>query len=103
MSYSTSLFGASFFATLGATLLFAFLAFAFFALVLATPRLFGRAIKRRCACAGSREVLKLLAERERARLEAARYRPEEVDPSRLPMASPELADYARRASASDKD
>ncbi|MDO5308835.1 MAG: hypothetical protein Q4G03_05015 [Planctomycetia bacterium] len=78
-------------------LLLVFGAFAFFMLALGLPLfLSGRALKRRCACAESQKVLKTLEEREHAQLMAMRYSPETVDIANLPMASPELAEFAKR-------
>ena len=77
------------------TLVVAFIAFAIFALILAVPLFRKRKIKRRCACAASKEVLRVLEERERAAKLAREYRPENVDVNDLPQASPELAEFAR--------
>ena len=82
--------------TLAATAIFAIVAFALFMLTLAIPAFRGRAIKRKCACAASRDALRILEERERAKRDAMLYSAETVDVERLPMASSELADYARR-------
>ncbi len=81
--------------TLGATAAFALVAFAGLFLALALPKFFGRKTKRRCACAASREVMRLVAEREKAALDAKRYRPETVDLRDLPQISPDLADLTR--------
>ena len=83
------------FFTFMATLGFAALFFGLFAAVLAIPLLRGKKMQRRCACAASKEVLRLLRERDRAALDAKRYRPETVDAKNLPIASPELAQWAR--------
>ena len=72
--------------------------FLIFGLILAIPILRGRKLKHRCACAASRDVMRILEERERAALEAARYSPDTVDVNNLPQTSPELAEYARTAS-----
>lgn len=82
--------------TLGATAAFACVAFAGLFLALALPIFFGRKLKRRCACAASRETMRLVEERERAALDAKRYRPEKVDLRDLPQISPDLADLTRR-------
>ncbi len=79
-----------------ATVLFACGAFAVFMLVLAIPALRGRAIKRKCACAASRDALRILEERERAKRNAMIYSVETVDAQRLPTVSPQLAEFARR-------
>ncbi len=91
------LFGANFWTTLGATFIVAFVLFIFLGAALAAPSLKGRKIKRRCACAMSREVVKFVEERERAALDAKRYRPETVDPNNLPQASREAYERARRS------
>ena len=85
-----------------ATLGFAALFFGLFAAVLAIPLLRGKKMQRRCACAASKEVLRLLRERDRAALDAKRYRPETVDAKNLPIASPELAQWARGSAQSRK-
>ena len=90
------------FFTFMATLGFAALFFGLFAAVLAIPLLRGKKMQRRCACAASKEVLRLLRERDRAALDAKRYRPETVDAKNLPIASPELAQWARGSAQSRK-
>ena len=86
------------FFTFMATLGIAFLFFGLFAAALAIPLARGKKMQRRCACAASREVMRLLQERDRAALDAKRYRPETVDAKNLPIASPELAQWVRGAS-----
>ncbi|MGN0909862.1 MAG: hypothetical protein ACI4NV_00385 [Thermoguttaceae bacterium] len=86
----------SFMATLGIAVLF----FGLFAAALAIPLARGKKMQRRCACAASLEVLRLLRERDRAALDAKRYRPETVDAKNLPIASPELAQWARGSAQS---
>ncbi len=81
----------SFFVTVG----IAIVAFALFGGILAIPALRGRKIKRTCACAESKRVMRILEERERAERDARRYAPETVDVARLPIASAELAEWAR--------
>lgn len=78
-----------------ATLVFAIVAFLVFGAILAIPALRGRKIKRTCACAGSRRVLRVLEERERAEKAARQYSPETVDAANLPTVAPELAEWAR--------
>ncbi|MBR4834296.1 MAG: hypothetical protein IKU86_08215 [Thermoguttaceae bacterium] len=78
-----------------ATLAFACVAFAGMCLALIFPKFFGRKTKRRCACAASREAMRLYGERERAALDAKRYRPETVDVRDLPQVSSDLVDLAR--------
>lgn len=77
-----------------ATLAFACVAFAATCLALIFPKFFGRKTKRRCACAASREAMRIYNERERAALDAKRYRPETVDLRDLPQVSNELAEFA---------
>lgn len=77
-----------------ATLAFACVAFAATCLALIFPKFFGRKTKRRCACAASREAMRIYNERERAALDAKRYRPETVDLRDLPQVSSELAEFA---------
>lgn len=89
-----------------ATLAFACVAFAAACLALIFPKFFGRKTKRRCACAASREVMRLYGERERAALDAKRYRPETVDARDLPQVSSELVELAKttnRAGAASKN
>ncbi len=81
-----------------AALAFACVAFAGTCLALIFPKFFGRKTKRRCACAASREAMRIYNERERAALDAKRYRPETVDLRDLPQVSPELAEFAQSAS-----
>lgn len=78
-----------------ATLALAIAAFLIFGLILAIPALRGGKIRRTCACSGSKRVLRVLEERKRAEINARRYRPETVDVSNLPLASPELAEWTR--------
>lgn len=80
-----------------AALAFACVAFAATCLALIFPKFFGRKTKRRCACAASREAMRIYNERERAALNAKRYRPETVDLRDLPQVSPELAEFAQGA------
>ena len=80
---------------------FACAAFLVFGAVLAIPLFRGRKLDRKCACAKSREVMRVLEERERAAFEAKRYAPETVDASDLPQTSPELAEYVRDRTAAD--
>ncbi|MGI6400518.1 MAG: hypothetical protein ACOX0A_00080 [Thermoguttaceae bacterium] len=87
----------SFLATVG----LAFIAFLIFGAILAIPALRGRKIKRTCACAGSRRVLRILEERERAARDARRYNPETVDTTNLPIAPPELTEWTRSSSQGD--
>ncbi|MCF0234254.1 MAG: hypothetical protein HUK22_04665 [Thermoguttaceae bacterium] len=87
--------GQNFIVVLCVASLFAILAFGFFGLALGLPALLGKKIKRRCACGASREVMRLVAEREKAKLDAKRYRPETVNLADLPQISPELADLAQ--------
>lgn len=47
--------------------------------------LFGRYRQRRCACAESKRVLKIIEERKRS----AAYTPEKVDPHNLPIVDPD--------------
>ena len=82
-----------------ATIVFAAVAFLIVALVFAVPVLRGKAANRRCACAASKEALRVLDERERAKKDAARYNPETVDPNDLPTVSPELAEYESKRRA----
>lgn len=96
-SCSLALFGANVWTTLGATFVVALVLFLFFGAALAAPSLRGRNVKRRCACAMSREVVKFVEERERAALDAKRYRPESVDPNNLPQTSRETYERARRS------
>ena len=77
------------------TLAFACVAFAGMCLALIFPKFFGRKTKRRCACAASREAMRIYNERERAALDAKRYRPETVDLRDLPQVSNELAEFAQ--------
>jgi hypothetical protein len=76
-----------------ATVVFACVAFAGMGLALIFPKFFGRKTKRRCACAASREAMRIYNERERAALDAKRYRPETVDLRDLPQVSNELAEF----------
>ena len=92
---NTASFG-SIWTTLAATAALSLVAFALFALALAFPAFRGRELKRKCACGASREALRILAERERAKRDAMLYSAETVDVNNLPIASAELADYARR-------
>lgn len=78
-----------------ATLAFACVAFAATCLALIFPKFFGRKTKRRCACAASKEAMRIYNERERAALDAKRYRPETVDLRDLPQVSNELAEFAQ--------
>lgn len=87
-------------ASIGATLAIAVAAFLLFGAVLAFPLLRGRKVKRRCACSASREVMRILEERERAARDAALYDPKTVDVADLPQTSPELAEYSRVAEKS---
>lgn len=96
-SCSWVLFGANVWTTLCATFIVALVLFAFFGAALAVPALRGRKIKRRCACATSRDVVKLVEERERAAFDAKRYRPETVDLNNLPQTSREIYERARRS------
>ena len=83
-----------------ATLAFACVAFAVMCLALIFPKFFGRKTKRRCACAASKEAMRIYKERERAALDAKRYRPETVDLRDLPQVSNELAEFAQGSSRS---
>ncbi len=85
-----------------ATLAFACVAFAATCLALIFPKFFGRKTKRRCACAASREAMRIYNERERAALDAKRYRPETVDLRDLPQVSPELAEFAQGTNGATK-
>ena len=96
-----SLFGATILQTTLATALFACVAFAFFAVALLIAQRFGRGVNGKCACARSRQVLKILEERERAAKLARGYRAENVDVERLPIISDELARFARRDESGD--
>ena len=98
LEITTTLFAAAlttFFTTVG----IAIFAFALFAGVLAIPALRGRKIKKTCACAESKRVMRVLEERERAKRDARRYAPATVDVASLPLASPELAEWARNGDA----
>ena len=75
-----------------ATILVACAAFAFLVLALSLSALMGRARKRRCACAESKIVMKTVMDREKAKRAARLYRPDGVDPRRLPVLSAELAE-----------
>ena len=86
-----------------ATLAFACVAFAGMGLALIFPKFFGRKTKRRCACAASREAMRVYNERERAALDAKRYRPETVDLRDLPQVSPELAEWAQVSNRSKEN
>ena len=81
----------SFTSTLAQTIAFAVVAFLVLALVLAVPLFRGKKLKKQCACAASKEVMRVLDEREKAKRKAAEYRPELVDVDELPTISPELA------------
>ena len=85
-----------------ATLAFACVAFAATCLALIFPKFFGRKTKRRCACAASREAMRIYNERERAALDAKRYRPETVDLRDLPQVSNELAEFALGAKSASR-
>ncbi len=87
--------------TLLATIGFAIVAFALFGGGLAIPALRGRKIKRTCACSESNRVMRILAERRRAKRAARRYSPETVDVARLPLASSDLVEWARPTSDPD--
>lgn len=67
------------------TVLAALAIFGFFIGALLLGRLFGRVRKRRCACAEAQNVMKQVADRKAAARSAARYRPESVNPSELPI------------------
>ncbi|MBQ1277999.1 MAG: hypothetical protein IIY07_05085 [Thermoguttaceae bacterium] len=82
------------------TLAFACVAFVAMCLALIFPKFFGRKTKRRCACAASKEAMRIYKERERAALDAKRYRPETVDLRDLPQVSNELAEFAQGSSRS---
>ena len=84
------------------TLAFACVAFVAMCLALIFPKFFGRKTKRRCACAASKEAMRIYNERERAALDAKRYRPETVDLRDLPQVSSELAEFAQSVSRSSK-
>lgn len=75
-----------------ATVLAACVVFAFLILALSLSALMGRARKRRCACAESKAVMKTVMDREKAKRAARLYRADGVDPRRLPVLSPELAE-----------
>ena len=92
------LFAEGAFVSFVATLGLAIVAFLIFGLILAIPALRGGKIKRTCACAGSKRALRILEERKRAEIDARRYKPETVDVSNLPLASSELAEWARSSS-----
>jgi len=94
---SLVLLGADVWTTLGATFAVAFVLFVLFGAALAMPALRGRKIKRRCACAMSREVLNYVEERERAAIDAKRYNPKTVDPKNLPQTSRGIYERARRS------
>ena len=78
-----------------AVVIFSLAAFFIFALALAIPLLRGKKLKHKCACSASREAMRILEERERAKRAAANYDRADVDAQNLPLASPELAEYAR--------
>lgn len=80
------------FSSILATCAFALVAFLAFAAILGAPLFFGKKLKRRCACAASKEVVRVVEERERAKWDAATYSPETVDAKRLPTLSQELVD-----------
>lgn len=77
-------------ATMGAALV----VFLIFGAILAIPLFRGRKINRKCACAASKEALRVLEERERAAKEARLYSPSTVDVKNLPQTSAELAEYS---------
>lgn len=92
---SSSLFASSALATFAATLAVALIAFVFFGCALAIPALRGRSVNRKCACKSAQDAMRVVKEREHAKLHAMRYSPETVDTTNLPTASPELAEWAR--------
>ena len=75
-----------------ATILVSCAVFGLFALALSLAALTGRARKRRCACAESKAVMKTVLDREKARRDALLYRRDSVNPKKLPVLSPELAE-----------
>ena len=75
-----------------ATILVSCAVFGLFALALSLAALMGRARKRRCACAESKAVMKTVLDREKARRDALLYRRDSVNPKKLPVLSPELAE-----------
>ncbi|MDO5580694.1 MAG: hypothetical protein Q4G69_06135 [Planctomycetia bacterium] len=79
----TSLFET--FAPLILMIVFGVLIFGFFFAALGLKRLFGKKVKRQCACAMSREIIKKFEERDKNAREAARYSPSTVDPKDLPI------------------
>ena len=97
---TSALFGAAW-ATFAATFFVAVVAFALFGIVLAAPALRGKGTTRKCACAASRELLRVLEERERAARIAREYAPSTVDVANLPLTSPELASRVRRDASRD--
>ncbi len=78
-----------------ATIAVSCVAFIIVAAIFALPLLRGRKLKRKCACAASKEVVKLYEEREKAAFRAKLYDPKTVDTSNLPQADPAVAQYAR--------
>jgi len=77
------------------TALFSLAAFGLTFLALGLGRLMGRQRERRCACAMSKAVMKQVADREKAAKLAARYCPETVNPSNLPILPDSLAESIR--------
>lgn len=70
-------------------------AFLIFAAILAFPLFLGKKLKRKCACAASKEAVRLVEEREKAAYRAKLYNPKTVNTVDLPQADPTLVEYSK--------